>query len=68
MSSRKLFNEGGNEAADRATPEPRGRRLEIEDRDSPVVVAVRVRREAAHLALFLRHALRTRFPGNSFAG
>lgn len=68
MSSKKVFSEGGNEAADRAMREPPLRRLEIEDRDNPVAVAVRVRREAAHVSWLLRHALGTRFQGKSFAG
>jgi hypothetical protein len=68
MSSKELSSEGGKEAADRATPQARLRRLEIEDRDSPGGVTIRVRREAPHLSLLLRRALGQRSPGESFAG
>ena len=67
MSSKKHFAEAGKEDADRAAPMPRLRSVQIDDRDTVSVVAVRVRREASHVPLFLRHALGLCRSGKSFA-
>ena len=67
MSGNSPFAEDSRQVADQARTEPRLRRVRIDDRDTASAVAVPVRREAGHIAVFLRHALGLRLSGKSFA-
>lgn len=67
MSANSPFAEDSRHVADHAGTEPRLRRVQIDDRDTVSVVAVRVRREAGHIAVLLRQALALRLSGESFA-
>jgi hypothetical protein len=69
MPWKKLLGEiTPKDVAERADTEPRLWRLQIDDRDTPAAVPVRVRREAGRVSLLLRHALGLRSPGKSLAG
>ena len=67
MLANNPFAEDSGQVADRAGTEPRLRRVRIDDRDTVSAVAVRVRREAGHISILLRHALGLRLPGKSLA-
>jgi hypothetical protein len=67
MSANSPFAEDSRQVADHAGTEPRPRLVLIDDRDTVSAVAVRVRREARHISILLRHALGVRLSGKSFA-